>query len=129
MMDVNKWVGETGFPLVISPKPFVPEPGTKPPVYEKVMITGTLDNDAGDSRIELQAVRLAPHSPIALRYLGERLSVAYAPPLALGHLRRGDRISVSAEFLGFPHAHLQQTDWRLGATCTGVFWLSRPAPP
>jgi hypothetical protein len=56
----------TGFPPVTPPKPFIPEPGSSRPEFKNVAITGTLASDATDSLIELEAIRLAPYSPIAL---------------------------------------------------------------
>jgi hypothetical protein len=126
-MNVTKWIGESGFPPVAPASAFVPEPGTERPHYNSVGLTGTLASDATASEVQLSGVKL-PHSPISLRYLGERLSVGYGPPFGLSHLRCGDRVSLSADFIGFAHVHLQDTDWRLRATCSGVFWLSRPAP-
>lgn len=128
-MNLLAWMRPTGFPPSLPVKAFIPEPGALKPVHRGVALAGTLESDAEDSLIDLVNVTLAPHSPIALRYLaGQRLSLGYGSPLALGHLRHGDRISVSAELVEFPHPHLQQSDWRLTATCSGVFWLSRPPP-
>ena len=118
-MNLLAWMGPTGFRRVFRSRLSFPSREHSNQFIGRSM-AATSESDAEDSLIDLVNVTLAPHSPIALKDLaGQRLSLGYGSPLALGHLRHGDRISVSAELVEFPHPHLQQSDWRLTATCSG----------
>ena len=127
VMNVTAWLTPEGFPRVAPYKEFVPKPGSARPLYRNIAVAGTIAS-VGPSEIELEALSISHVGKVALGALwGEKLTVDFGPPIELGHLLKGNRVSLLVDISGHLAPHLRSTEWGARGKLCSVFWMSRPA--
>jgi hypothetical protein len=60
--------------------------------------------------------------------VGGWLRIGFNPPINLGHLRAGDRVSLSVDLIGYPEWPYRGKDFGVRGVARNIFWMSRPAP-